>query len=158
MYLPERECSIQRRNQKVIEEAPSTFIDQATRAHPPFIQLPHLPPFLILLPIHLFPQKFPISVPNGDSHSNSPSGDAIEAMGRQAVMLARGVDYHCAGTVEMMVDKDRFAAATNGLEPFLVSDRNRIMRTAMINFFLLQTLVISILSFFWTGRNSNASI
>jgi len=61
VYLPERECSIQRRNQKVIEEAPSTFIDQATR----------------------------------------------EAMGRQAVMLARGVDYHCAGTVEMMVDKDR---------------------------------------------------
>eukprot|EP01059_Diplonema_ambulator_P027806 TRINITY_DN46488_c0_g1_i1.p1 TRINITY_DN46488_c0_g1~~TRINITY_DN46488_c0_g1_i1.p1 ORF type:complete len:711 (+),score=298.76 TRINITY_DN46488_c0_g1_i1:55-2133(+) len=31
VYLPERECSIQRRNQKVIEEAPSAFIDQATR-------------------------------------------------------------------------------------------------------------------------------
>ncbi|KAJ3113278.1 hypothetical protein HDU96_003582 [Phlyctochytrium bullatum] len=30
-YLPERECSIQRRNQKVIEEAPSVHIDQATR-------------------------------------------------------------------------------------------------------------------------------
>eukprot|EP00668_Euglena_longa_P014256 GGOE01018235.1.p1 GENE.GGOE01018235.1~~GGOE01018235.1.p1 ORF type:complete len:762 (+),score=229.44 GGOE01018235.1:196-2286(+) len=61
VYLPERECSIQRRNQKVIEEAPSTFIDQQTR----------------------------------------------ESMGKQAAMLARGVEYHTAGTVEMMVDKDR---------------------------------------------------
>ncbi|EPY32531.1 propionyl-CoA carboxylase alpha chain [Angomonas deanei] len=31
LYLPERECSIQRRNQKVIEEAPSTLLDAATR-------------------------------------------------------------------------------------------------------------------------------
>jgi propionyl-CoA carboxylase alpha chain len=31
LYLNERECSIQRRNQKVIEEAPSPFIDAATR-------------------------------------------------------------------------------------------------------------------------------
>ncbi|CAI2737404.1 unnamed protein product [Dicrocoelium dendriticum] len=31
IYLNERECSIQRRNQKVIEEAPSTFIDPETR-------------------------------------------------------------------------------------------------------------------------------
>jgi propionyl-CoA carboxylase alpha chain len=30
--LPERECSIQRRNQKVLEEAPSPFLDAATRA------------------------------------------------------------------------------------------------------------------------------
>eukprot|EP01001_Neometanema_parovale_P007520 NODE_381_length_2573_cov_103.914694_g361_i0.p1 GENE.NODE_381_length_2573_cov_103.914694_g361_i0~~NODE_381_length_2573_cov_103.914694_g361_i0.p1 ORF type:complete len:746 (+),score=197.07 NODE_381_length_2573_cov_103.914694_g361_i0:93-2330(+) len=61
VYLPERECSIQRRNQKVIEEAPSTFIDPATR----------------------------------------------KAMGEQAVMLAKGVNYHTAGTVEMMVDAQR---------------------------------------------------
>jgi propionyl-CoA carboxylase alpha chain len=61
LYLPERECSIQRRNQKVIEEAPSTFIDPATR----------------------------------------------KAMGEQAAMLARGVKYHTAGTVEMMVDGKR---------------------------------------------------
>ncbi|XP_071552299.1 propionyl-CoA carboxylase alpha chain, mitochondrial-like [Panulirus ornatus] len=31
IYLNERECSIQRRNQKVIEEAPSVFLDDATR-------------------------------------------------------------------------------------------------------------------------------
>ncbi|WP_438957081.1 acetyl-CoA carboxylase biotin carboxylase subunit [Cognatiyoonia sp.] len=31
IFLHERECSIQRRNQKVIEEAPSPFLDEATR-------------------------------------------------------------------------------------------------------------------------------
>ena len=31
VHLVERECSIQRRNQKVIEEAPSPRIDDATR-------------------------------------------------------------------------------------------------------------------------------
>jgi len=61
LYLHERECSIQRRNQKVIEEAPSPFIDQATR----------------------------------------------DAMGQQAVALAREVGYFSAGTVEFLVDKDR---------------------------------------------------
>jgi propionyl-CoA carboxylase alpha chain len=61
IYLNERECSIQRRNQKVIEEAPSPFLDAATR----------------------------------------------KAMGEQAVMLSKAVNYDSAGTVEFIVDKDR---------------------------------------------------
>jgi propionyl-CoA carboxylase alpha chain len=61
VHLFERECSIQRRNQKVIEEAPSPFLDEATR----------------------------------------------EAMGAQAVALARAVNYESAGTVEFIVDQDR---------------------------------------------------
>src|SRR5680860_293339 len=61
IHLGERECSIQRRNQKVIEEAPSPFIDAKTR----------------------------------------------EAMGAEAVALAKAVDYDSAGTVEFIVDKDR---------------------------------------------------
>jgi propionyl-CoA carboxylase alpha chain len=31
LYLPERECSVQRRNQKVVEEAPSVVMDPVTR-------------------------------------------------------------------------------------------------------------------------------
>ncbi len=61
VHLGERECSIQRRHQKVIEEAPSPFLDPRTR----------------------------------------------EAMGRQAVALARAVDYRSAGTVEFIVDQQR---------------------------------------------------
>jgi len=61
VHLGERECSIQRRHQKVVEEAPSPFLDRETR----------------------------------------------EAMGRQAVALARAVDYRSAGTVEFIVDQER---------------------------------------------------
>jgi len=61
LYLNERECSIQRRNQKVIEEAPSPFLDVATR----------------------------------------------QAMGEQAVALAKAVGYFSAGTVEFIVDGKR---------------------------------------------------
>jgi propionyl-CoA carboxylase alpha chain len=61
IYLGERECSIQRRHQKVIEEAPSPFIDEKTR----------------------------------------------KAMGKQAVAMAKAVDYVSAGTVEFIVDSKR---------------------------------------------------
>lgn len=61
IYVGERECSIQRRHQKVIEEAPSPFIDEKTR----------------------------------------------KAMGKQAVKLAKAVDYISAGTVEFIVDAKR---------------------------------------------------
>lgn len=61
LYLWERECSLQRRHQKVIEEAPSPFLDEATR----------------------------------------------QAMGEQAVALARAVEYRSAGTVEFIVDRER---------------------------------------------------
>ena len=57
VYLHERECSLQRRHQKVIEEAPSPFVDAALR----------------------------------------------QAMGEQAVALARAVAYQSAGTVEFVV-------------------------------------------------------
>ncbi len=61
VHLGERECSIQRRHQKVIEEAPSPFVDPAMR----------------------------------------------HEMGRQALALARAVDYDSAGTVEFIVAPDR---------------------------------------------------
>ncbi len=57
LYLNERECSIQRRHQKVVEEAPSPFVTPQMR----------------------------------------------KAMGEQCVALARAVDYHSAGTVELIV-------------------------------------------------------
>src|SRR4051812_6619435 len=58
VYLNERECSIQRRHQKVVEEAPSPFVSPEMR----------------------------------------------EAMGEQAVALARAVGYYSAGTVELIVN------------------------------------------------------
>ena len=61
IHLGERECSIQRRHQKVVEEAPSPFLDAEMR----------------------------------------------EAMGAQSCALAAAVGYRSAGTVELIVDKDR---------------------------------------------------
>ncbi|NP_001412521.1 propionyl-CoA carboxylase alpha chain, mitochondrial isoform 2 [Mus musculus] len=61
LWLNERECSIQRRNQKVVEEAPSIFLDPETR----------------------------------------------QAMGEQAVALAKAVKYSSAGTVEFLVDSQK---------------------------------------------------
>ena len=57
VYLNERECSIQRRHQKVVEEAPSPFVTPKMR----------------------------------------------KAMGEQCVALSAAVDYHSAGTVELIV-------------------------------------------------------
>ncbi|GAA4644006.1 acetyl/propionyl/methylcrotonyl-CoA carboxylase subunit alpha [Pontixanthobacter gangjinensis] len=57
LYLNERECSIQRRHQKVVEEAPSPFVTPKMR----------------------------------------------KAMGEQCVALSRAVEYHSAGTVELIV-------------------------------------------------------
>lgn len=57
IYLNERECSIQRRHQKVVEEAPSPFVTPKMR----------------------------------------------KAMGEQSVALSKAVDYHSAGTVELIV-------------------------------------------------------
>jgi len=57
LYLGERECSIQRRHQKVVEEAPSPFVTPEMR----------------------------------------------QAMGEQAVALAKAVGYYSAGTVELIV-------------------------------------------------------
>jgi propionyl-CoA carboxylase alpha chain len=57
VYLGERECSVQRRHQKVVEEAPSPFVTPKMR----------------------------------------------QAMGEQAVALARAVGYYSAGTVELIV-------------------------------------------------------
>ena len=61
VYLGERECSIQRRHQKVVEEAPSPLLDEVTR----------------------------------------------QAMGEQAVALARAVNYRSAGTVEFVADANK---------------------------------------------------
>jgi propionyl-CoA carboxylase alpha chain len=60
IHLGERECSIQRRHQKIIEEAPSPFIGEETR----------------------------------------------HAMGKQAIALARAVNYDSAGTVEFIAALD----------------------------------------------------
>ena len=57
LYLNERECSIQRRHQKVVEEAPSPFVTPKMR----------------------------------------------KAMGEQCVALSKAVNYHSAGTVELIV-------------------------------------------------------
>ncbi|NOQ45299.1 MAG: acetyl-CoA carboxylase biotin carboxylase subunit [Desulfobulbaceae bacterium] len=61
VYLGERECSLQRRHQKIVEEAPSPFLDEETR----------------------------------------------KEMGKQAVVLAKAVNYCSAGTVEFIVDENR---------------------------------------------------
>ncbi len=63
IHLGERECSLQRRHQKMLEEAPSPFV-------------------------------------NTDE-------DLRRRMGEVAVKAARAVNYHNAGTIEFLVDKDK---------------------------------------------------
>jgi len=62
VHLGERDCSIQRRHQKLIEEAPSPALTQAIR----------------------------------------------EQMGDASVKAAQAVNYHGAGTIEFLLDKDKF--------------------------------------------------
>jgi acetyl/propionyl-CoA carboxylase alpha subunit len=61
IHLGERECSIQRRHQKLIEEAPSPVVDESLR----------------------------------------------QKMGAIAVAAAKSVNYHSAGTMEFVLDKDK---------------------------------------------------
>jgi len=61
VYLGERECSVQRRHQKVVEECPSPIVDPEMR----------------------------------------------RKMGDVAVRAAQAANYHNAGTIEFLVDKDR---------------------------------------------------
>jgi propionyl-CoA carboxylase alpha chain len=73
LYLNERECSIQRRHQKVVEEAPSPFVTPKMR----------------------------------------------KAMGEQCVALSQAVNYHSAGTVELIV-----SGADNTGESFYFLEMN----------------------------------
>jgi len=76
LYLGERECSIQRRHQKVVEEAPSPFVTPEMR----------------------------------------------EAMGEQAVALAKAVGYYSAGTVELIVN----GADTSGKSFYFLEMNTRL--------------------------------
>jgi len=61
IHLGERECSIQRKHQKLLEEAPSCALDEGLR----------------------------------------------KKMGKMAVLIAKAVNYHSAGTVEFLLDSDK---------------------------------------------------
>src|SRR4051812_40073193 len=77
IYLGERECSIQRRNQKVIEEAPSPLLDEATRRSSER-------------------RAFALR-----------SRATCRKRGEQAVGLAKPVNYDSAGTVEFVAGQDK---------------------------------------------------
>ncbi|RHY79812.1 hypothetical protein DYB31_003254, partial [Aphanomyces astaci] len=84
--FPERECSIQRRNQKVIEEAPSMLLDEATRRAMGYDMPTRYCSFIYFV-------------------LNFVCQEGLS--GAQAVMLAKKVGYTSAGTVEFLCDKHK---------------------------------------------------
>ena len=80
IHFGERECSIQRRHQKVIEECPSPFVTQHPRKLDPLLSR----------------RSF--------STSNQIPPDLREKLCSAAVRLAKSVNYASAGTIEFLVD------------------------------------------------------
>lgn len=76
----ERECSIQRRHQKVVEECPSPFVE----ARPG--------------------QSFAVAAATVTSQLTENTEDMRERLGAAACKLAASVNYKSAGTVEFLVD------------------------------------------------------
>ncbi len=123
VYLPERDCSIQRRNQKVIEEAPAPGLsaaavrswrertllrdDRAPSASPG----PSDHSGRCSAPRSTASAAWRLAVASGARLRPAQSCECsachhpqVRAMGEQAVALAKAVGYRSAGTVEFLVD------------------------------------------------------
>ena len=99
--FPERECSLQRRKQKVVEESPSPLFSGQVR-------------FCIPQPPHsthgddaVYMRAYLVCPSSSAPLSVQPGGEERRAaMQAQAVQLCRAVGYHSAGTVEFLADAD----------------------------------------------------